>query len=380
MESKQVTRKGQYKDIFSSNFEQRKKSVSTASADARKKLIESLRQSADMPSTSSGDLKNRRIFSRLFMQPDAMVEIPSDLADNWCVMLRPEGARCILIIKHNSVTVRSKNGVVTEEFVMDPFALDPRETKELVILDAVSGINERTMKREYFVTDVILMNNNELVFSDFEFRQFYLKQHWPFNDSGYAPLLGIEEDTSSPAFSRIESVPATRENITRLYHGDPGYGTDSLVFHHRGSKYESGLATDCALYFRDAHLSRYNIDTQYMDGFEGDENQAIVMKISRKNKLFEFRTWDGVSVKQVEEVPVWVSGKLVKKDSSVLAKVEINGALEFVSISPSRKPFPFSYNRIVEQFRKRKAQLKWPNLGLSVLDAPPLTIDSFSVV
>lgn len=380
METKQVTRKGQFKDIFSSNFERRKKSVSAESADARKKLIESLRQSAATPSTSSGDLKNRRVFSRLFMQPDAMVEIPSDLADNWYVLLRPEGERCMLIIKHNSVTVRSKNGVVTEEFVMDPFALDARETKELVILDAVSGINERTMKREYYVIDVILMNNNELAFSDFEFRQFYLKQHWPFSDSGSAPILGIEEATSSPVFTRIASVPATRENITRLYHGDAVYATDSLVFHHRDSKYKSGLATDCALYFRDAHLSRYSIDTQYVDGFEGDENQAIVLKISRKHNLFDFRTWDGVSVKLVEEVPEWVSEKLVKKDSSVLAKVEISSPLEFVAISPSRKPFPFSYNRIVEQFRKRKAQLKWPDSGLPVLDAPPVSIDSFLVV
>ena len=369
MDEKLKTRKSQFKDIFTADLDRRKRKFSQESEDARKALLESLRGMVKS-SIDVRSIRESRQFSKLFMYPDAMIAVPSELGTDWYVTLRPEGSRCLVILMNNTITLRGKNGMVIEQFVLDPFSL--KASKEVAIFDAVYGLNELTMRKEIFIMDAITMDGNELIFSDFEFRQFYLEQHFPFTSGGPQIDFGV---TDCPNITLVKSSKATQEAIQELYdEAGKRFEPDSLIFHHKSGKYESGLSESC-LVFRDSHLSRYSIDTKYVDGFEGDESQEIVLKVlyNKKSRTYQFKTWDGILVKDCDEVSHWLAEKL-KKSVSVLARVEIDQIFEFSKISVSRKPFPNSYNRIVDQFRKRRSTLDLPLTGLQVLDRPPLTI------
>jgi hypothetical protein len=370
MEEKLKSRRSQFKDIFTGGMERRKRKASKESDNARKELLESLRGISKTSCLDHRSIRESRQFSKLFMYSDAMISVPADLGTDWYVTLRPEGARCLVILVNNTITLRGKNGAVIEQFVMDPFSVKP--SKEAAIFDAIFGTNEMTMRKEIFVTDVITMDGNELIFSDFEFRQYYLEQNFPFTSGG--PQIDFAS-SESPAITLLKPLKATPQTIKELYDGSgKAFESDSLAFNHKSGKYESGLA-ESSLVFRDSHLSRYSIDTKYVDGFEGDESQEIVLKVlhNKKSKTYQFKTWDGVLVKDCEDVPQWLVDRLAKSVSA-LARVEIDNSFEFSKISVSKKPFPNSYNRIVDQFRKRRVALNLPLTGLEMLDKLPIGI------
>ena len=387
MESRQTLRKAQFKDIFSADFERRKSEAKSDSDDARRRLVQSIRSHSeaareltDTPTRQRSDeIRVKKMFAKTFMYPDSMVTVPADLAENWLVMLKPQGDRCLVILDANAVYVRSKNGSLILTFLMDPFSV--KKTEGIAVFDAIYGMNEATMKRQLFIFDVIFMKGNELVFSDFTFRQHFLKQHWPFGCDAGAPVLGLDMgDSDVPDIVHLEALPITKSTILSLYEkADVRFETDSLVFHRKDGKYENGLTAE-ALVFRDSVLSRYSIDTKYVDGFEGDECQEIVLRaaLSRKdNTEVEFKTWDGIVVKQISvsdaTVPKWMIERLRKKEP-FLVKIQVDSKFEFVSFAVSKKPFANSFNRIVDQFRKRRVAMNLDPVGLPLLDAPPVDI------
>jgi hypothetical protein len=259
---------------------------------------------------------------------------------------------------------------VIERFVLDLFSV--KKTEGVTILDGVYGY--KGSRRCVYVVDALLLKQNELIFSDFDFRQFFLNQHWPLQmDALTVPMLETDEMVTIPLIERVEAFPAIADNVKRLYESEG----DSLLFFKRNGRYVNGLTQD-VLSFRDEHMSRYAIDTQHRDGFEGDEEQTLVLRASRKlENVIEFATWDGVVLQQrnEEETEEWIREKLSRtKQKSIMVKVIVNEALEFLKFKSSGKPYPNSFNRIVDQFRKRRALLGLAPLGVAMLDAAPLSI------
>ena len=387
MEERFSSRKALFKNIDSQNSERRRQSAEMQSEEAKRELLRSLRESVtldisdfQMPEKPSlQEVRTRKLFARSFMYPDTMVNVPTNLHSEWMVSLRPEGQRCLAVLSSNTVTLRQRNGQVIDSFVLDPFSIRP--TDGVAIFDCVYGFNSASMERTVYVSDILLFKGNELVFSDFTFRQYFLKENWPFLSAESAPtLMGFEED-SLPTFVRIESVPATREAITAIYsQTTAGLSPDSLEFHHKDGKYINGLSEDF-LTFRDSHLSRFAIDSSHQDGFDGAESMDIVLravpKRGKSKHVVEFNTWDGVVLYSTEEVPDWIRDGL-KKRPSLLVRCTMSNKFEFTEFKSSGKPFPNSLNRIVDQFRKRRQALGLDPIGNALFDASPLTFQDIA--
>lgn len=391
MDAKLELRKTQFKEISSLEKTRRRTAVKSESDQARKDLISSLRELPnETPSTvkeskssSSEASKVKRLFARTFMYPDTMLEVPAqaELEAGWQVFLRPEGERCLLILSGNTLTLRARNGNIIESFVLDPFTV--KRFEGVSILEGVFGY--KGLKRCIYVLDALLLKQNELIFSDFDFRQFFLNQNWPFLQASSAPMLEVDDESvGTPEIVKLEPLPATSSNIKLLYDTESG---DSLVFYNRTGKYMNGLTLE-ALTFRDDTMSRYAIDTQHREGFEGDEAQSFVLAVTRQrgnDSIIEFQTWDHVVLlsKPESDVEKWIKDALARniklnKKKRILVKITVNNEFEFTSFKSSGKPFPNSFNRIVDQFRKRRFLLNLPPLGIDTMDAPPVSIHDLS--
>ena len=333
-------REGVLKSLDTKFLQRLKTNANVSREEDRRRIIDDLRNRC-VNEEGGG---SQREFSRVFMHGDSIVDVPPDLHTNWSVMLRPEGERCLAILSRGSIlTLRGRNGNVLKTIVLPFFSLDTG------VFDCVLGFDESKMKQTLYVFDIVFMNKNELCMASFDCRQFWLKSNWPF---GQSPQL---DEVDVPQIVLLESRSATAENISTLYHSSPPFATDSLVFYNNASKYEFGLS-DQMLVFRDASLSPYAIDT--VDAFE-------VVLNAKRSGLY---TWDGFAL----------SGEPYTGKQG-LVRARVNPQFEFTTIGPSRKPFAFSMNRIIDQARKRIAKgqiLVSNNQGLhAILHTDPVSID-----
>lgn len=365
-------RRSQFKNLVSTHLDERRKNNQEQSRKDRAQMIESLRSicevGEEIPSSSKPrgeDIRVKKIFARTFMHPDSMLEVPPDLAD-WFVMLRPEGERCLIILKNNVLYLRSRNGNLIDEVILDPFSL--KRPDSFGVFDGVFAPNTGFGKKKIYVFDLLCWNKTDLIDSEYECRQYFLRQHFPFESSNSAPALMGDEDMHAPEISLLHSAPVTRDSLSSMYRHDLSIDeTDSLVFFKKSSKYEAGL-TQSALFFRDSHLSRFCIDTAHADGFEeGDEDQLVVLKLKREGGNVFLRTWDNVVMKKClleDLVSSAVAPQPIKdavdrlassRKHTVMIRVPLDRIDDFSQWAISKKPFASSFNRIVDQFRKRRA-------------------------
>jgi hypothetical protein len=374
----------QFKQLVRTELEHRKSHHQSRSKSDRSQLIEALRSACERPDStvhistpSSSEIKTKKAFASVFMHPDAMIEVPSDLGTEWDVVLRPAGERCLVILDHNTLKLRSRNGSVVTEFILDPFTLTRHD-----IFAIFDGIFSGTINGpKISIIDLIVWNKTNLVDSEYTCRRYFLQQNFPFSPvPESAPTIPAEEDI--PEIALMESFPVTRANVTKLYgtrQTELGVESDSLLFFRRDGKYEAGLAED-ALFFRDSKLSRFCVDSAYADGFEGDEDQLVVLKLVREKQIVFLKSWDNVvmyqcpleSILDAKNIPLAIQEHV--KKSSCRRKMFIRTPLERIEdLSKwcvSKKPFPSSFNRIVDQFRKRRA---WAG---GADDEKPVAIDS----
>lgn len=377
MEARYDSRKALFKHIDTNAVDRRRKSAKAESEEAKRILMKSLREAAISAVEKEGpeEIRTRKLFSRTFMYYDTMLSVPSNLESEWLVALRPEGQRCLAVLQGNSLTLRQRNGQVVDSFILDPFSL--KRSDQVAIFDCVLGFSNRTMKRTVFITDLVQQKGNDLYMSDFSFRQYFLKEHWPFASMDSAPMLTGFSDESVPDFERIEFDFATKRRIQSLYsQAGSEYASDSLLFCSKDGRYTTGLSQE-ALIFRDEQLSRFAIDSKHEEGFDGGESMAMVLKAKKTGSKIDFETWDGISLHKVlmESAPAWLKTGIGKRPW-MLVRCEVNDSFEFTKMQSSGKPFPHSFNRIVDQYRKRRQAMNLPPTGNELFDGPPLSIDS----
>lgn len=394
MESPKVRPRPSIKRIVSDAVSRRREKSKLDSDEDRKRVIEAIRQHAEgieteEPISVFKDIRIKKVYSRTFMHPDSMLDVPADLHANWSVLLRPEGERCLVILRSHTVTVRGRNGSVLVEFVLSPFEV--KRTESVCIFDAVWGVDEARMKPALFVFDVLYFNLNDVCMSDFSCRQFWLNTHWPFFSKGGSPPA-LMDDSDSPSILLLAALPASSENIRKLYlspeAGFPAaanvrFEPDSLIFFRNDQKYENGL-TQAALVFRDPQLSRFCIDSKNLDGFEGDEEMEIVLRVILSKEEIRLCTWDRVVLASftLAEAPAAVLAQAKRsKRNQALVRVVVNSSFEFVQFHSSKKPFPSSMNRIIDQVRRRRLagqEMTGAHEGV-LFTAPPVSIDSLLV-
>mmetsp|Transcript_39065 Transcript_39065/g.48406 ORF Transcript_39065/g.48406 Transcript_39065/m.48406 type:complete len:468 (-) Transcript_39065:248-1651(-) len=340
-------------------------------------------------------------FARQLQVPDWMLSPPTDLAQSWLVLAKPEGERCLLLSEGGRVEVRKKNGYVLERYT------DSRLPRGLTILDVVSiegppkespapktpsseaqismdaqvvqedgeaeeaesdedmgckggkkggkGRRRRPQgNRKYAVCDVLVWGDVDLAATEAECRLFWLESRFQ------------EMREKAPRRARplqlIRALPATAESLKELYYTNFGYLKDSLLFLHREGRYQvSEPITPVARLWRDRHLSRFVVDTPDEKGEELPSKQSVVLEIRGGGRL---RTADRHLVAQCnEEDLAKLQGGQIKAKALVRCDIHaidlVKGIMQVVPVahvSARSRVWPDSWARIVFQHLHREGQ------------------------
>mmetsp|Transcript_25161 Transcript_25161/g.53955 ORF Transcript_25161/g.53955 Transcript_25161/m.53955 type:complete len:444 (+) Transcript_25161:176-1507(+) len=222
-----------------------------------------------------------------------LIDVPEDLHTHWFVMPRPEGPRCLVTSQGGSTISRFKNGRFHRKFQSalpngSKASMTGSSKGSKCVLDAVFHAPSRT----FYVTDCMVWEDYSLVDCDFEFRRFWLSQRLPGGPAGPAingDCFGFGsssgscssgDDANAVAF-HVAATPvekATRETLARAYSDAFAYEKDGLILIHKEALYIQGQQTPLCLQWKDAHCSRYPIDTDA----EGNvlEKQSVVLQLA----------------------------------------------------------------------------------------------------
>ncbi|CEM33043.1 unnamed protein product [Vitrella brassicaformis CCMP3155] len=278
-----------------------------------------------------------RFFAGQLVHPDWLVSPPPDLAHNWLVAARPEGNRMLVISKHGWAVARNKNGRFQMKF---PCLLPPRG---VTIVDVAFAEATRTMH----LLDVLCWNDCLLMDSSTECRHFFLK-------SRYEEMESELRETSVHHMYPMVLVDlheCTQQHLLRLYYEDLDYPKDSLLFVHKEAHYDPGL-NPLWLQWRDAHLSRFAIDTTDPTGKDHPHREVGTLQLTKRhNKL---KTMDGRIVGAIDDT----TRKQHRLKPGQLVKCEMDGidmdTMEVQNLMPlGRGPktrlYPDSFSRLVVQ-------------------------------
>ena len=329
-----------------SEGERRRAALEAQQKQDRQRILAELRGLAEATPRDS------TVFAGNLMFPDWLIEKPTDLNVNWLVQLRPEGKRCIVLISHGRIHVRSKQGkLLTTSPIMEPSLMSLGTT----ILDCVVPDTIQGYACALYVMDVIYWDEASVAESEAEFRHYWLKSRFAelsFDFSG-SETIDFRKMKALPPLIYVEPKEATAEVIESMYLNSRDYATDSLIFTHKQSQYVAGLSP-LQLQWRDRRLSRFVIDTSDFEGDRIPERQRVVLnaKLSKSGKV-KLKTWDDVTVGRMN-----IDGVVEK----CLVRLTIAGVDDYdrlidpqdaVRIPPGRV-FPDSLNRIKSQTALRR--------------------------
>ncbi|KAH9299396.1 hypothetical protein KI387_031078, partial [Taxus chinensis] len=201
----------------------------------------------------------RQWFSRQFMLPEWMVDIPPRLKHEWYVLPRPAGKRCLVVSSHGTTISRLRNGRVLHCF---PSALPNGARTQNVsgpshmfcILDCIFHESDQI----YYIIDIICWRGYSLYDCSAEFRFFWLNSKLAETGACNAPSTYHRYQ-----FHVVPIYDCDRAGLQAAYSGPLPYVRDGLLFNNRHAHYELGLSP-LSLVWKDQNCSQYVLDTDKM--------------------------------------------------------------------------------------------------------------------
>ncbi|RIB04552.1 hypothetical protein C2G38_2222078 [Gigaspora rosea] len=189
--------------------------------------------------TSSRKLK-KNPYSNQIMHAERMFEIPSDLEENWYVVLCPIGKRCIVISAKGKTVSRLRNGCEMNRFESPlpagSSSYKGNKTSDYCILDCIYDQTTFT----YYVLDMMCWKGHPIYDCDTEFRFYWLNTKLAEMDS---PC----QNTSTYTFTPLTAYTCHDEQISSLisYPDSFGYRPDGLLFFNKYTQYVLGDTPLC---------------------------------------------------------------------------------------------------------------------------------------
>lgn len=209
-------------------------------------------------STTLTHLGVRDHWSSLFMRPEWMIEVPSDLGPAWFVMPRPEGQRCLVVSGKGITVARSRNGVLFDQFQSNLPGGAREDTSGASSSSIVDCIYDK-VNRKYYVIDMLTWRGFDFCDCTAEFRMCWMHEKLSETRLDDGKKTAVED-----VFVALPVYKATPLGITAAYRefqcATNNFTQDGLYFIHSKSQYTHGQ-TPLALLWKDQHCSRFPIDT-----------------------------------------------------------------------------------------------------------------------
>ncbi len=198
-----------------------------------------------------------RIYAEQFMRAEWMIDVPDDLRDQWLVLPRPEGQRCMVVANGGQTVSRTKRGRLLHRF-QSALPNGSRSTAGNTGPCILDCVYQEGSVNGYLVIDVVCWKNYSLYDCNTEFRFF-----WAISKFQEITVNGTLPRTASNdyPFTLIPYSHCSPEAIAAAYRSDFGFIKDGLLFYNREARYAFGT-TPLVLRWKDAACSRYCINSQ----------------------------------------------------------------------------------------------------------------------
>jgi len=290
-------------------------------------------------------------YSNLFMIPEWLIETPKDFGEEWTVMARPEGQRCLVRSRSGKTVCRGKHGGVMFYFKsrLPSGSLD--QQKGEAILDCVWHKASET----FFVVDVILWNGVKIGQKFWDFRSSW-------RESMIAELQLSEKSSNNEFIFRTVPCLQSNPNNLRKAYQETSYNIDGLLFYHLKNEYCSG-PTPLVHFWKDSKCSKWYINSS--DGKKKNKYQSCALELKgSKEKGWWLESREGFHVAKVRNrILSFKSRKknlVIPKEGSIL-KWKVRGVntkrqklkfWQYLGLAHNRKK-PDLYSKIAFQYLAR---------------------------
>jgi len=288
-----------------------------------------------------------------------MIDIPSNLENDWYVRPRPDGKRVTVMIRNSKVYIHNKNG----NLVQKPF-IDTRwkDHHEKTVLDCIMPYEEQYRADLCFVLDAMVWNGFSLHECTSEFRFHWLQTHLTecFQAcADHAMLPGEVEkdeiptnmDTTTPSkpkkrkpttyqYCLVPFYAASKDNIPKCYEytsqtfvNDSGlvsldgsfisWHQDGLLFYRLDSLYTPG-SSPLALQWKDMKCSPYYVETIPEPPPEHIPIHDLPLIVSLLvDKDFQLKTADDPPIVVLSHVDLVMYDEQVALEPGAIANMEV---------------------------------------------------------
>lgn len=247
----EIKRKGKFQDGDEEEGEERQEEEvrkEKVAAESDEKILEELEENMDINEIARKPQRRRHdqywnTFKNTLMFSEWMVEVPSDLSEEWLVVPVPMGKRSLVVASHNKTCAFSKGGMHlnTFESQLPNGSRSRRQDSKYLLFD--SRYAGDTMLDcifsphlfTYFALDMLMWQDYDVRDCDTEFRMWWLH-------SKLSELSGHSQ--SNINVIRIPCYPCTREGVRQCFSWQPypndTIELDGLLFYHKKTAYTPG--------------------------------------------------------------------------------------------------------------------------------------------
>nr|XP_040129921.1 snurportin-1 isoform X2 [Ictidomys tridecemlineatus] len=173
-------------------------------------------------------------YANQLMLSEWLIDVPSDLGQEWIVVVCPVGKRALIVASRGSTSAYTKSGYCVNRFsslLPGGNRRNSTNAKEYTILDCIySEVNQT-----YYVLDVMCWRGHPFYDCQTDFRFYWMHSKLPEEEG-----LG-EKTTLNPfKFVGLKNFPCTPESLCKVLSMDFPFEVDGLLFYHKQTHYSPG--------------------------------------------------------------------------------------------------------------------------------------------
>ncbi|XP_076979814.1 snurportin-1 isoform X3 [Tamandua tetradactyla] len=173
-------------------------------------------------------------YANQLMLSEWLIDVPSDLGQEWIVVVCPVGKRALIVASRGSTSAYTKSGYCVNRFSsLLPGGNRQNSTtaKDYTILDCIySEVNQT-----YYVLDVMCWRGHPFYDCQTDFRFYWMLSKLPEEEG-----LGEKTKLNPFKFVGLKNFPCTPESLCKVLSMDFPFEVDGLLFYHKQTHYSPG--------------------------------------------------------------------------------------------------------------------------------------------
>lgn len=173
-------------------------------------------------------------YANQLMLSEWLIDVPSDLGQEWIVVVCPVGKRALIVASRGSTSAYTKSGYCVNRFsslLPGGNRRNSTTAKDYTILDCIySEVNQT-----YYVLDVMCWRGHPFYDCQTDFRFYWMHSKLPEEEG-----LGEKTKINPFKFVGLKNFPCTPESLCKVLSMDFPFEVDGLLFYHKQTHYSPG--------------------------------------------------------------------------------------------------------------------------------------------